>query len=69
MWDESWSELQPGGFLQLSDESVWQPPRLQSDPEARPALDPCQVGCLLMSPRNGVFSSLLGAYPDSTWFT
>lgn len=58
--------LEPGIFLQLLDESAWQPPRLQSDPEVQPALDPGQASSLPMSPGNGGVSNLLGAYPDST---
>lgn len=69
MWYEVWSKLQPGGFLQILDESAWQSPRLQSDAGVQPTLDPCQASSLLMSAGNGGFSSLQGAYPDSTWFT
>ena len=69
MWCDAWSKLHPGGFLQLLDESTWQSPRLQSDPGVQPTLDPCQASSLLMSAGNGDFSSLQGAYPDSTWFT
>ena len=54
MWYEAWSKLQPGGFLQLLDESPWQSPRLQSDPKVQPTLDPRQARSLLMSPENGV---------------
>lgn len=69
MWCEAWSKPQPSGFLQLLDESAWQSPRLQSEPGVQPTLDPCQASSPLMSARNGDFSSLQGAYPDSTWFT
>lgn len=58
--------LKPGVFLRLLDESAWQPPRLQSDPEVQPALDAGQASSLPMSPGNGGFSNLMGAYPDST---
>lgn len=69
VWYEVWSKLQAGGFLQLLDESAWQSPRLQSDAGVQPSLDPCQASSLFMSAGNGGFSSLQGAYPDSTWFT
>lgn len=57
VWCEARSELEPGVFLRLLDESAWQPPKFQSDPEVQPALDPCQPA--VFSSHQGMEFSLI----------